>query len=224
MKNKGVSEIIAVVLILLMSAGLLGTALNWGLPMISKRQDTTTSERIYDYFNPENSDSIGRKMEFVAKNGGQETFISTVDGLWSLTCTSADQGDGCTEYDILQFVTTSKVSNIAVSTVENDIGWISMSSGGSCPPVAGSVGIDDSYVVCAKSEPFGEGFNMTYRLWFRELYDYSDTKIWEIGLVKHESGELIKNTNIVKIIKNGVTTGSQSGKTLITTEIKILLL
>jgi len=225
MKNKGVSEIIAVIMILVMSAGLLGTALSWGLTMINKRQDSTNVERLYNHFDYDNQDSIGNEIEFVAKNGGQETFSSNIKGLWTLTCTEADDGDECGDsLDILEFVTNNKVSNIAVSTDENNIGWIALTPGGSCPPISGTVGINNPYVVCAKSEPFGEGYNMTYRIWLRELYDSSESKIWKINLVKHESGDISKDSNSIKIIRGDVTTGNQDGKTLITTEVKILLI
>jgi len=209
--GKGISEILSVILIMFVTISLVGTAFMYGMPLITKRQDTSSVDRIYDNFDSENANSIVRKIEFVSKNGGQETFTSSVDGGYELSS------------GYLQFTSFSKVSNIAVSAAGSDIGWVALTTGGSCPPSNGIVGINSPYVVCAKAEPFSDGFNVIYRIMLRDLYDSTETKIWRMSLVQHESGQTSSSAKTVRISRGDVTTGTEAGKTLITTEVKILL-
>ena len=376
--EKGISEIISVILIMLVTVSLVGTAFMYGMPLINKRQDTSSVDRAYNNFDSENANSLVRKIEFVAKNGGQETFTSSVGGAYKLSrifqphdfqidlpvigwgnyisipiseglefnelksecgyaqaiyrevvggqATDVSSGDtleagkghdvlvlgecsfiisgipysfgdfeitgpasgnmywvgapyktvgvsdvlgndlddckiddltvldsennptdtlypgemylvgkisggSCTfgqeivetSYNSLKFTTFSKVSNIAISSVDSDIGWVALTTGGSCPPNNGIVGIDSPYVICAKAEPFSDGYNIIYRIWLRDLYDSTETKIWRMNFVKHESGQTSSSTKTVRISRGDVTTGTEDGKTLITTEVKILL-
>jgi FlaG/FlaF family flagellin (archaellin) len=222
--RKAISEIISAVLIVLISISLVGTAYMWGMPMITKRQDASTTDRAYSYFDRENSNSLVRKVESVAKNGGQETFVSDVDGLWSVH----EYSLLAEENNSLEFETFSKVSNIAISTATNGIGWVALTPGGSCPPLKGIVGFDPSYVVCAKAEQQGDGFAIKYRIWFRELYDAAGTKGYKVNVTKHESGQLAGTGRTVRIYNSGVysmcsPSPQQCSKTLIITEVKILL-
>jgi len=123
----------------------------------------------------------------------------------------------------LEFTTFAKVSNIAISDPGTGIGWVALTPGGSCPPERGLVGFDPSYVVCAKGEQFSEGFNVIYRAWFRELYESTGTKGYRIDLIKHPSGHLSSSVGSVRISRGDVSSVVQDGKTLIITEIKILL-
>jgi len=219
--GKAVSEIIALVTITLIGIALAGTAYMWGMPLISKRQDTTQVERLYKYFDRENSNSIVRKIEFVAKNGGQETFASDIDGIWMLH----ESSEASPNANSIEFTTYSKVSNIAISTPTNDIGWVALTPGGSCPPQSGIVGLDPSYVVCAKAGSIADGFNITYRIWFRDLYESTATKGYRIDVTRYAGGPLSSTGKNVRISQGTVSTcpAQQCGKTLITTEIKILL-
>jgi FlaG/FlaF family flagellin (archaellin) len=219
--RKAVSEIISVILITLIGIALVGTAYTWGLPLISKQQDSIKAERLYNYFNRENSNSIVRKIEFVAKNGGQETFASDIDGTWTIHEYS-EQGGAANS---LEFVTFSKVSNIAISSPATGIDWVALTPGGSCPPTVGIVGLDPSYVVCAKAEPFSDGFTIKYRVWFREIYESTATKGYKINITKNPSGQISSVGKNVMISRGSVSTcqPQQCGKTLIMTEIKILL-
>jgi len=379
--EKGISEVISVILIMLVTVSLVGTAFMYGMPLINKRQDTSSIDRAYNNFDNENANSLVRKIEFVAKNGGQETFTSSVSGAYELSrifqphdfqidlspwwgnyisipiseglafnemksecdgvymqayywdndkggnvdvgsgdtleagrghgvflgvesdCSFTISGtpysfgdfeiigptignmywigapyktvdvndvlgndlDDCkiddltvldsennpidtlypgemylvgkisegsctfgqeiveTSYNSLEFRTFSKVSNIAVSAAGSDIGWVALTIGGSCPPNNGIVGIDSPYVVCAKAEPFSDGYNIIYRIWLRDLYDSTETKIWRMNFTKHESGQKFSSGKTVRISRGDVTTGTEDGKTLITTEVKILL-
>ena len=217
--EKAVSEVISIVLVTLIGIALASTAYMWGMPLISKRQDTTEIERVYSYFDRSNSNSLVKKIEFIAQNGGDDTFISEVDGLWALH----EYNEGGPDDNSLEFETFSKVSNIAISNPVTGIGWVALTPGGSCPPAAGVVGFDSSYVVCAKAETISEGFKVVYRIWFREIYEPAGIKGYKINLVKSPSGRSSSSSRNVKISRGSVTSQVQAGKTLIITEIKILL-
>jgi len=220
--KKAVSEIISMILVVLMGVALISTAYMWGMPAISKKQDVSEVERLYRYFDRSNSNSLVKKIEFIARNGGEDSFVSDIKGLWVMH----EHDEGEEDANSLEFTTVSKVSNIAISNPAMGIGWVALTPGGSCPPETGMVGFDPSYVVCAKAERFGEGFSITYRIWFRELYESTETKGYKINLIKHPSGQLSSSSKSIKISREGVSTCSppQCEKTLIITEIKILLL
>ncbi len=217
--KKAVSEVISVVLVVLMGVALAGTAYMWGIPMILKRQDTTKVERVYTYFERSNSNSLVRKIEFIAKNGGEDTFTPDTTGLWTLR--EYDAGEETA--NSIEFTTFGKVSNIAISNPATGIEWVALTPGGSCPPESGLVGFDPPYVVCAKAEAFSDGFNVIYRIWFREIYESTGVKGYKINLIKHPSGQLSSSARGVRISRGDVSSVVQDGKTLIITEIKILL-
>jgi len=217
--RKAVSEVISVVLVVMMGIALAGTAYMWGMPIINKQQDTTNAERVFSYFDRGNSNSLVRKIEFIAKNGGEDSFTVDVGGGWVLN----EYDESSPENNSLEFNTFSQVSNIAITDNVTGIEWISLTPGGSCPPEDGAVGFDPSAVVCAKAESFTDGFDIHYRLWFRELYEATGVKGHKIRLVRESSGKMSSDSRTIRISRGDIKTESQDGKTLIITEIKILL-
>ena len=220
-RDKAISEILSVVLVTLIGISLVGTAYMYAIPLITKRQDESTTDRVYNYFDRGSSSSISRKFESVVKNGGQDAFISDVNGLWTLH----DHTESTPDNDSLEFETFSRVSTIAISTPTNGIDWVSLTDGGNCPPAKGIVGLDPAYVVCAKSTTLSDGFRLRYRIWFRELDDASGTRGYKINLVKDPSGDTAGTSGSVRIENSRVYTCSppQCSKTLIITEVNILL-
>ena len=221
-ESKAQSDIISALIIIIIVLTLVGTVYTWGLPLIQKRQDTTKVDRLYSYFSTDNPNSLTRKIEYIANNGGEETFSIDMDGIWILHTCPVGEGDNCLDTtdanNSLEFTTFSKVSNIGVNA-----GWISL-SGSSCPPNVGDVGVDKPSAVCARADSLQEGFNLTYRIWFRELSESAD-KGYKINLVKHGSGPLSSTGRSVRISRKGLHTcpASECGRTLVITEIDILL-
>lgn len=217
--NKGVSEVLSVVLVLLMGIALAGTAYMWGMPAITKQQDTSSAERVISYFDEDNSNSLVNIIEFVAKNGGEETFITDVSGGWVLR-----EYDAAGPYNnSIEFTFNSDVSNIAIEDPSIGIDWIALTPGATCPPESGLVGFDSTGVVCAKAETFTDSYNIYYRIVFRELYESTGTKAHKIKLVADPSGQLSSASRTIRISRGDINTEVHSGKTLIITEIKILL-
>lgn len=214
--KKAVSEIITVVLIVTITLGLTSTAYLWGIPLIEKRQQATISERVFEQFNQKNSNSLPRIVEDIANNRGTASFVINADGAWVL-----NEGE-----DSIEFTFASKTSNIAPTGNQ-----ISLTRGVQCTPLpspaTGSQGFDSSSVVCVKSVLEGDVFAITYKIWFRELYDnpLSDTATgFKIDLIKDPTGLSSSVSNTVKITFSESSTQTIGSRTLITKKIKILLI
>lgn len=224
MNRRGQADIISAVLIIVLALGLVTTAYTWGIPLIQKRQDTAIVDRVKNYFNQNNANSLPNKIEYIANNGGEETFTLDVSGFWVLhSCPQGELAncrDTTPENNSLEFSFFSKVSNIAVGA-----GWVSLTTGSSaaCPPFIGIVGKDRSSVVCARADSVGDGYNITYKLWFRELDEPEGLTGYKIDLVKHEAGSYTSTGKSIRISRQSISQVSVGQKTLIIPEIKILL-
>jgi len=221
-QRKGQADIVSAVIIIVIAIGLVGTAYMWGLPLIQKRQDSALVDRTFSYFNEDNSNSLVKKIESIAKNGGEETFSVDVNGVWILyPCRDAGVS-GCLsgynfENNSLHFSFFSRVSNMGTNE-----GWIALSSTEPCPAGAASLG-SDPYVVCVRADSVAGGFNITYRVQFREL-DESAQRGFKIVLLPTLSGLTTSTSKSLRISRGNVYSQDVGGgKTLIITEVKILL-
>ncbi len=227
MKNsKAQVDIVSAILIVLIALGLTATAYTWGLPLIQRRQDTAVLERITSHFDQNNVNSLPSRIEFIANNGGEQAFTIDANGVWLVNPCSKDELAACnpspavasSESNSLQFAFFSKASNVATQT-----GFISLTPGASCPPSAGILGKDKSSVVCAKATPVHDGFDITYKIRFRELEQPTASRGFKIDLTKHESGLYSSADKTIRISRQDIHQTSVAGKTLIIPEIKILL-
>ena len=224
---KAQADIVSAVLIVMIAIGLTATAFAWGLPLIQKRQDTVVLERVSSYFDQGNANSLPSRIEFVANNGGDQTFALDTNGFWLLracptgeisSCNPQPGTDVTKENNSIEFTFFSKVSKIAAGA-----GYVSLTPGSSCPPSSGIVGKDKSSVVCAKSVSRHDGFEITYRIWFRQVSDAASDRGFKIDLTKHESGVYNFTGKVVKMSRQNINQILVGGKTLIIPEIKILL-
>lgn len=206
--RKSQADIVSAVIIIVITLSLLSTAYFWGLPLIQKRQDTAIAERVGSHFNQNNANSLPNRIEDVAKVGGETTFNLDVDGLWIL-----DENQ-----DTLQFTFLSRVSNIAANA-----GWISLTSGASCPPSTGTVGQDKLSVICARSDTVANNYNITYRIWYRTLNESGGDKAHRIDLLQHSASAPTSTGKNVRIFEGDIRQELIAGQTLIITEVKILL-
>lgn len=215
--RKSQVDIVSAILILMIALSLTGTAYVWGYPLIQKRQASATVDRVYSYFNQENSNSLSTVIEYVANNKGEKTFFLDVGGMWQLNETE----------NSLQFTFQSKVSNFALNTIYP----ISLTASASCipepSPKNGTVGLDKPSVVCVRANRAGDMVTINYKIWFRELHTdpfSPTTRGFKIELTKDPSGLLISTSKTVKIIFSDTSQQQIDSKTLIITKIKILLI
>lgn len=214
---KAQSDVISAVIIVAIALSLASTGYLWGMPLIQKRQSIAVTERVFNYFDPANSNSLPNTIEHIANNGGEKPFQVDVDGFWILNETE----------NSIQFTFSSKTSNMAVNTQYP----ISLTRGVQCipspSPPNGTIGLDSSSVVCANALTYGDVINITYKVWFRELYENpftSSPKGVRIKLVKDPASLSTSTSRSIKISFSASKTEIVDGKTLITKEIKILLI
>ncbi|MHA1743418.1 MAG: hypothetical protein ACTSV6_04105 [Candidatus Heimdallarchaeota archaeon] len=206
--SKAQTDVISAVIIVIIAIGLVSSAYLWGLPLIQKRQDSALAERVFNSFSQTNENSLSSKIEFIANNGGEDTFFLDVNGLWVL-----DQAENS-----ISFTFFSRASNIGSSA------WVPLTTGATCPPTSGTVGIDKPSVVCARADALGNGYNITYKIWFRALNE-STSRGYKIVLLPYSASVPQTSTGkSVRIFRGNVYTDTTSipGQTLIVTEIKIL--
>ncbi len=225
--SKAQSDIVTAILIVVIALGLVATAYTWGLPLIQKSQDTGVVERISSFFDQKNTNSLPSRIEFVANNGGEQTFSLDANGGWILHACPSNEIPSCNpspddiasnEFNSIEFKFFGKVTNIA-----SGVGFVSLTPGASCPPGKGILGQDKSSVVCAKADSTGDGYTITYKIYFRELEEAGSTRSFKIDLTKHESSLYSSNGKSLKISRQSIEQVSSGGKTLIIPEIKVLL-
>jgi len=227
--SKAQADIISSVLIVIISLSLVASAYGWGMYLIEKRKGTTIVERVSKYFERSNVNSIASRIEDVAVSGSEVTFTLDVDGLWILNpCSDAAISSGCignnAENNTITFSFAAKAADIKVGG-----GWIP----NTCGSGLGLLGKDPPSVVCKRAGTIGEYYNITYKLWLRELDDSLSNPTTGIKyLLVPAQKERCKPAGnptycastgkTVKLSKGDMRQTSVSGKNLITTEIKVL--
>lgn len=206
---KAQADIISAVIIIIIAIGLTGTAYTWGIPLIQKRQHEALADRVYNSFDQNKVNSLPSKIEFVARtSGAEETFTLDVDGVWILSPSE----------NSIQFTFLSKASKVAVGQ------WSSLTPGATCPPSNGTLGKDKSSVVCARADITHDIYNITYKIYFRTLFEETNAnKGYKINLVKDPRGSLNTTSKSIRISRGDIRTETTGDKTLIITEVKILL-
>jgi len=212
--RKAQADIISVMLIVVLSIGLVSVAYTWGLPLIQKRQDTFLVDKVKSNFDQNNLNSLPSRIERAANSASEETFTLDVSGLWILS----PYGTTGNQNNSISFTFFSKVTDAAPGS-----GWQSLTPNSQCPPATGTLSVDKPSVVCRRADSSGNGYNITYRIWFRNLTDIQSTQIFTIKLLKHESGSLTSTSTMLKIFASEPVRQVIGSQTLITTEVKILL-
>jgi hypothetical protein len=216
MSQKGVSEILSAVIIIVLAIGLVATGYTYGLPLIKKTQGEAVADRVRSSFDQSSVNSLPSKIEDVANARGTSTFSNNVDGLWKIfACVDKkDFGDGepysgCVDSDNpvnSEFKIVNNSIEFTFSNIVSDInpgdGWQSLTPASTCPPqtTRGTVGQDKSSVVCARADANVHGeYNITYRIHFRELIDPSLSKGFKISLVPDASSSTISTGKTVRV-------------------------
>jgi hypothetical protein len=206
--KKAQTEIISAVIIVVIALGLFTFGYFYLKPILEKKQDTVIVERVHAAFDQLSSTSLPTKIETISKLGGEDVFNLDVSGVWLLN--EAENS--------IQFSFLSRVTKLA-----EGIGWISLTQGASCPPSIGVVGTDKASVVCARADKFVDRYNLTYKIWYRGLEEPITGRQYLIKLIKHPAGVLRSTSKLIRIFKGRVSEEVIGGKTLISTEVKILL-
>lgn len=209
MTFKGQSDIIAAIIVVVIAIGLLSVAFTFGFPYIQKNQDKALDERVQAFFDIANSNSLPAKMKSVANNGGKDVIKLDVAGVMKLEPAT----------NSMSFSFQSRVASKAVGKV------VSL-TGDACPPANGIIGVNDPVVVCVETYLTDGGFyNVTYRMYARELEDAQQKNGFKINMLQHESGtQMVSGSSPTVRIEFFERTPTVAGsKNLVNTDIKILL-
>jgi flagellin-like protein len=198
---KGVSELISAVLVVLIAIALVAMAYTWGLPLIQKMQSRSVTERVAGYFDPNNANSLQRKITNVANRGGEDVFSIDVDGIWMMSANS------------IQFTFFSKATNIGPGD------WVPISAGSCNSPLSPAYLGSNSFVTCARADPLADGYNITYQVWFRELVDPNNPNVRQ-KIELEATGPTTSTGKTIRISRGDISTTSQG---LTITKVKILL-
>ncbi|MEM5829396.1 MAG: hypothetical protein QW040_02215 [Candidatus Aenigmatarchaeota archaeon] len=196
--NKAQADIVSAAIIVLIALGLTTTALMWGLPLIQKRQDSAMVARVNHLI----TQDLIQKIKYVANTGGSEVFTINAGGVWSI-----DEGK-----NMLSFTFFSKATDKATGL------WI---GGGECQPngfngQSGILGLNEPCVVCTRADSMGDGYNITYQIGCRELWNTDHTKGLKIQL--KSAGITTSTSKTIKISQRAITPD-----TLIIIDVEILL-
>ncbi|MDI6806369.1 MAG: hypothetical protein QMD14_00965 [Candidatus Aenigmarchaeota archaeon] len=206
-------NVISITLIVILSIVLVGTGYLWIKPLIEKKQDTLKVEKLLSDFSQENLDSLPRKIEHVAKTQAEVSFTISSDGIWRLYPSSYVG----LENNSIEFFTFSKAITGKISVGM----WKSFVEGVTCPPSKGRIG-EIPYVVCVRADTFADGYNVTYKIIFRELEGV--TRGSKINLEKWTAISPETSTSRdIKIKRGDIYSRFLDTKTLIITEVKFSL-
>lgn len=209
--KKAQVPLISAVLIVTIALAIFGIGYQYLKPLMEKKEDTRRVEMVKQAFDQIDPSSLPSKIESISKLGGEESFTLNVKGLWTLN----------ESQNYIQFSFLSKVTNL-----DEEAGWISLTAGVACsddPPPSGTVGIDRISVVCAKAERAGGRYQLTYRLWYRNLIDVVTGLQYKISLEKDPAGRLQTTSKSFVISKGDVEEVVVDDQTVIVTKIKIRL-
>jgi len=207
---KGQSEIVSALLIILIAIALTTTALMWGLPLLRKRQDSVLVEKINAAFDPQRPRCLQNVIKNVANNGGSEKFFVDTEGIWTVNETE----------NSISFSFFALACDKALNM------WI----GENCPENGtgkareGTIGVDEPFVKCVFATKSGDGFDITYKLWFRDMVSEDGNTVWRIQMKIPEGGlNTCSCKSLVVRREDGVSEETIDGKRLIKTEVEIVL-
>ncbi len=160
------AHIVSYVIVALLAIAFAGTGYVWIKPLIEKRSDKIKVEALLRAFDPDNPESLPRKIEEVANTHSTTRFTFPEKGAWIVS----EQNNS------FSFTVPSKISNVAVGT-----GWVSYTPGVSCPPQTGEIG-ESPFAVCIRARKVGSIYELYYKVTFRELFDETSGKTYKVQL------------------------------------------
>jgi len=208
---KAQSEIVGYLLLFIVGIGLVSTAIMWGIPLIHKKEDAKKLDDVYNFFI-----LLNNEIKNVAKSGEEKTLSFPVDGVivlypWNYSGI---------ENNSIVFSFPSKVSTVAV-----DKGWIPITTANVKDSPYSILGIDQPSVIFVSSSAEGEYYRVSYKLWFRGLYEPDTGKTHKIILVREDrsSNSYSTTSRVISLKRGGTYSKDINGETYMLTEVVIIL-
>ncbi|MCD6403377.1 MAG: hypothetical protein J7K98_03535 [Candidatus Aenigmarchaeota archaeon] len=213
--DKAQSQILGYLIIFVIVASLLSSALLWGLPLITKRKDvkkTTDAENFFKF--------LANAIEESSKKGTKQYIPFTIEGMLTLYPINYTGVDSVVYNNslLLRFVTKSP-------QIPVDTGWIPFETSFNLKqePYAIS-GYDKPYFIVKRARKVSNGYEVEYLMKFRGVLDPQNNRIYKILLVGSDDKTPKSTTSgTVIVIPEKYFNVTQNGITYMYTEIKILL-
>ncbi len=165
--NKGQTQVVSVIIIILVALGAIASVVPWANNMIQKRKDAKSADDVYNFYQ-----KLDQTIRNIAENGGEETLELKVDGILSVYPLASNNPEF---NNSIVFLFSSKVSNVAAGN------WIPLNTPNT--NATASLGIDPPSVIFAKATSSGDRLDVQYRLWYRNLTDTNAGKTFRINLL-----------------------------------------
>jgi len=210
---KGQTQVLGYLIIVVVVAGLISSAMLWGVPLIQKRKDAKRTDDVKNFFV-----LLAKTIEEASREGTKETLYLNVEGMFELypiNYTGAKSG----EYNnsiVFKFLTKSP--GIPVGT-----DWIPIETQNMKESPYAVSGLDTAYILMHKAKRTATDFEIEYRLRFRSVMDHLSDKVYKIILVGSDAKTLKRSVSqSVTIIPQRTYNQTINGITYIFTEVKIV--
>jgi len=201
---KAQTQVISIIIIVAIALGAMALVLPWTYGMIQKKKDMKSLDDVYYFFQ-----DLDETIIDVANNGGEETLRLDVTGKFTVYPESLNSPFN----NSITFDFMSKVSNIA----EGD--WIPLNTPNM--NATATLGVDTPSVIFGRATRIGDQISIRYRIWFRELHDFSG-KGYKIVLNTTDNNVKTSTSGFIRVQRLGSKETYPPGKTLTITEINII--
>lgn len=192
--------------------GVIATVLPWASNMVDKKMDTKSLDEVNGFFK-----TLDTSIRDIANNGGEESLTLEVPGILTIYPSTVTEPNNSIVFNF-----RGKVSNVAACGLPNiNDCWIPLNTPNTNE--TGTLGIDSPSVIFGVAEKKGNFMNVSYKLWYRELYDSSSLKGFRINITTLDGNTKSTTNGFLRIQRTGSTPRTVGYKTITTTEINIIV-
>ena len=200
--NKGQTQVVSVIIIILVALGAIASVIPWANNMIQKRKDAKSTDDAFNFFQ-----KMDQTIRNIAENGGEETLELKVDGILTIY-PAADTSE---LNNSITFLFISKVANVATGD------WIPLTTPNT--NATATLGVDTPSVTFGRAISGGDILNVEYRLWYRSLTDHTTGRTFKININTTDNEIKEVNTGAIRIQR----LGTKQIQDLTITEINIIV-
>ncbi len=199
--NKGQTQIVSVILIVLIALGAVASVVPWANNMIQKRRDSKSVDDTFNFFQ-----KLDKSIRNIAENGGEESLDLGTNGIFTVYPSSV----GGENNNSIVFLFVSKVSNVAEGN------WVPLNTPN--PNITATLGIDSPSVIFGRATRTDSILEVEYKLWYRELKDLNSGSTFKIN-INTTNNQIVKSSGFLRIQR----LGAKQIQNLTITEINIIV-
>lgn len=207
---KGQQEALSAVLISGILIGIVGSVYFWGIPLIQKNKDISLLETSEAFMR-----ELDAKIKSVANNGGRDQIVIPVTGLVKF--------DGQIIKLSIETEGTIYAVDAQIPLGRSSTSNLNLDLSGSTPVSYGAWGIDDPVLFNVISRKAGENkYKNDYTLEYIELRNSNTLRDFKINITGPPTSGGLESTIVID--SQGDTTTIRNGRTLIKSNVKIIIL